>query len=370
VSGFWHPLSGVFLENPRALASPRVLKLLLSVGPVVLRYAGDRMWPALEDGRTFEAVPIETRPPRPGTGLVAATGGVVDVWRVVAADAQTVRLVADSDPAEACDLPIGDVLAEIPELASTDVGPGSRCGRRRRLECEERRRAADPDPDPALTVRTKYEAQAAHYAAGSARMITPETARWFAREVPSATRVLVVGSGAGREAVELADAGYWVHGIDFSEAMTDHAIAYGGRCGSAATFECRDLREWRPEDRSFGAAFFTYDVYSFLPSAADRREALARLRDGLGPDGRLFLSARLVFRVRDRRSLAVQHGRAQRAGRSSERGDSHTRFLSPEGRLGRAFVHLFEPLELVEEVESAGWRVIDARPGHLHFHAR
>jgi len=43
VRGFWHPLSAVYLDRPRVLASPAVLKLMLAgEGRAQVVYAGDR----------------------------------------------------------------------------------------------------------------------------------------------------------------------------------------------------------------------------------------------------------------------------------------------------------------------------------------
>lgn len=47
----WHPISAVLLNDPPVMAGAAALRLLLRAGPITLRYAGDRMAPAVRHGQ-------------------------------------------------------------------------------------------------------------------------------------------------------------------------------------------------------------------------------------------------------------------------------------------------------------------------------
>jgi hypothetical protein len=114
--------------------------------------------------------------------------------------------------------------------------------------------------------------------------------------------------------------GYEVLGIDFSPRMVEAARVAAKARGSTAVFVVGDLREHAEPEGSLAAVVFTYDVYSFIPTAAARRQTLEALRRSLGPEGRLFLSARRRSQAKDRAILTVQWlaglfaGRAHRVG--------------------------------------------------------
>ena len=76
--GFWHPLSAVYLSQPRVLASPAVLRLLMAgEGRAELVYAGDRMWPAIRHGDTLLVSPLTASPPVEGDVVLTVEGGVL-----------------------------------------------------------------------------------------------------------------------------------------------------------------------------------------------------------------------------------------------------------------------------------------------------
>jgi hypothetical protein len=52
VRPFWHPLSSVDLSDPPSFATPVLIRLFARAPEgLALRYAGDRMWPAVRHGQ-------------------------------------------------------------------------------------------------------------------------------------------------------------------------------------------------------------------------------------------------------------------------------------------------------------------------------
>src|SRR5262249_7184303 len=141
-------------------------------------------------------------------------------------------------------------------------------------------------------VRLKYETQAPFYAGAEGTDIEESLRLWILREIPKGRRILVAGSGTGRECFALARQGYEVSGVDFSPAMVDRARQEAQRLGLPVQFHAADLRAHRAPAASLGAVIFTYEVYSFLPRTAQRIRLLSDMRAWLEPGGKIFLSAR------------------------------------------------------------------------------
>ena len=362
MSAFWHPLSAVYLDEPRVLASPAVLRLMLSgEGRAVVRYAGDRMWPALRHGQALEITPLAGRAPEDGEVVLTVDEGVPDLLRVLRAKGK-LELVADAGDETGRRVAEADLLGH----ASLDRRrPGARSWVRVKLDLAEAWRGRpESGADPATSVREKYDAQSTHYARAGDPDLEPSLAARIAASVPRGGRVLVAGSGVGREALALAGMGYVVVGIDFSPRMVEASRAAAAARGIDAAFTVGDLREHEEPAGSLAAVVFTYDVYSFVPTVAARRGILERLRRSLGPDGRLFLSARRRSALSDRAILSVQWLAARLAGRPVAWGDSHTRWLDAAGRLRRSFVHVFTPRALEAELRGAGFSPEGWEGGH------
>ena len=363
--GFWHPISAVYLDRPRVLASPAVLRLLMAgEGRVEVVYAGDRMWPAIRHGQALVISPVETSSPKDGDVVLTVDGGIPDVMRL-AEIGGAAAVTADADPGP----PRPVIPAEL-------LGRIERAPRRRRLRrsiartwLDLREAAAGPDAqdDPAQTVRQKYDDQAVHYDRLDAAAIDPGLAARVLERVPRGARVLVAGSGAGREAFELERLGYDVRGVDFSPRMVELAQAEAVRRGSSATFTAADLRSHDEPSGSLGAVVFTYDVYSFVPGMRDREALLTRLCLWLAEGGAVFLSARRTQRLWDHAVLWMQWlARAGRFRRSAW-GDSHTRWLDASGNLRRSFVHVFTDARLDREAAAANLRRVSWEAGHGLF---
>jgi len=363
VKPFWHPLSTVLLDAPRCFATTTLVRMMLGAeGRVRMIYAGDRMWPALRHGAAFELIPLPSGPVARGTLVLAAPDGIPDLLRVAAADGESVRLVADSDPGSEWAASSAALLgtARLPIRASS-----RRRARLRRLTLdlqEAWRGRVDREENPAATVQDKYESQATHYARDASAM-DPRLLERIRQRADAGGSLLVLGSGVGTECLTLAASGFRVTGVDFSPAMVRFAREEAQRRGVAIDFRLADVRTLAFPPGGFDALLFTYDVYSFLPSRADRVALLRRLATWLAQDGTIFLSARRLRSGYERLILSLQWLALQRGG-FGEWGDSHTRWIPGDGSLRRSFVHVFTEGALREEAERAGFRIESWEGGH------
>lgn len=362
---FWHPVSAVYLSEPRVLASPSMLRLVLSgEGRAEVVYAGDRMWPTLRHGQALVVTPVLGSVPLAGDVVLANEGGILDVVRLAAGGGEP-AVVADADPAPPRSIAPGGLFGRIEQAPQRRMR--NRSHARLILDLlEAALRAPDPAEDRAQGVRDKYDEQAVHYER-HAMALEPRLAESVAGRVPRGSRILVAGSGAGREAFDLERMGYQVTGVDFAPLMVAAARAEAARRGSSATFEVADLRTYEHAAGSLGAVVFTYDVYSFVPEARDRTAILARLARWLAPGGVLFLSARRAEGVWDHALLTLQWlARMARLGPAAW-GDSHARRLDAAGNLRRSFVHVFTDRGLDREAAAAGFRRASWEGGHGLF---
>jgi SAM-dependent methyltransferase len=353
------------LDDPRALASPTIIKMFLaSERRATIVYAGDRMWPTLRHGQELLIQP-STSPPKLGDVVLVRDGGLLDVLRV-ARTKDGIAVAADADPAPPRQIDAKDVAGRID--AAAPRGPFSAAFLRRLLDWVEAVTVRpDVTEDPADTVLQKYDEQAPNYARLDSDALEPSLRARLKTHVPRGACVLVAGSGTGREAFALEELGYVVRGVDFSANMTAIAQSAALKQGLRATFTAADLRTHDETRGSLGAVVFTYDVYSFVPGAADRVSLLNRIRDWLAPSGALFLSARRVGGVRDRAVLTIQSLARSARRRPGEWGDSHTRWLDQSGRLRRSFVRVFSDAQIDREAALAGFRRQSWEGGHGLF---
>jgi SAM-dependent methyltransferase len=354
VKPLWHPLSTLLLTDPPCLANPALLRMLLPAGPLELRYAGDRMWPTLRHGDTVRVERADGAQLRPGSLVVVAPDGIPDLLRVRTARAGRLTLAADADPRGtwSCD---GDaVLARVPGRHRGSPGMWRRHARRVRLELAEARRGRpDEGVDPGASVKNKYDQQAEFYVRGAESAVERRLFERLEALAARDGRILVVGSGAGKECFELARRGYTVLGIDFAEAMVRASREQAAKLGLDVDLRQGDVAELVMPAASLGTVLFTYDVYSFVPGRARRVELLRRIAGWLGPGAPLLVSARRVRSSWERLLLGVT--RLSSGGRRGfEPGDSHTRWIDATGRLRRSYVHVFTPAEFRHEVQSAG----------------
>ena len=362
MSAFWHPLSAIYMQDPRALASPSVVRMLLaSEGAADLLYAGDRMWPALRHGQAIRVVP-RGAPPAPGDVVLAASGGILDVVRVQPRG-EEMDASYDADPAAPRPLREDEVLGRV-DAAPRRI-PVPPAWRRALLDIvEAAAHGPDRDDEPETSVRAKYDEQAPHYARMETDPLEPALREAVRRAFAPGAAVLVAGSGTGREALALEAMGFAVRGIDFSPRMVAAAAQEASRRGARASFQVADLRAHDEPAGSLGGIFFTYDVYSFIAGRRERVDVLRRMARWLTPDGALLLSARRWTRAREAATLAIQVLAHPRVRPAAEWGDSHTRWLDGTGAMRRSFVHLASDRRLDEEAAAAGFRRVDWQGGH------
>ena len=99
-------------------------------------------------------------------------------------------------------------------------------------------------------------------------------------------RALDLACGEGRNALWLAERGWDVLGVDFSEVAIAKARTRAGEAaGGRATFLCADLLDFEPERTAFDLVVV---LFLQLP-AAERRLVLGRAASALAPGGTLLV---------------------------------------------------------------------------------
>ena len=366
----WHPVSSVFMPDPPVLATPVLLNLLLSSGTgTELLYAGDRMWPALRHGSRVHVTAPEGEP-APGRMVLCNLHGVVDILRVSEVRAGALILAGDADG--------GATISILPEQVLGLVsGPGRPVSGFRRSLCrqvldlgETFNTWSESNSDPSGSVLSKYDYQAPFYADTPGDGIEADLLQWIRTEVPAGGSILVAGCGAGRECIALALEGYRVAGIDFSPGMIELASKSAESRKLNIRFQIADLRTHREPVCSLDAVLFTYDVYSFVPTADERITALTHIGNWLRPGGVVFLSARRVGGLRMKAILSLQWVFRRLRGLAGGWGAGHTRWIAGDASLRRSFVQHFTAGMLYRETGSAGFVMGRRSGGHTILRKR
>jgi SAM-dependent methyltransferase len=111
-------------------------------------------------------------------------------------------------------------------------------------------------------------------------------------------RALDLGSGEGGDAVWLAEHGWDVTAVDFSEVAISRARSLAEGRGLRVRWILADLVSFEPEHGAFDLAVMLY--IHIAPS--DRRAVLGRASDALAPGGTVLVVAH------DRSNLTEGHG--------------------------------------------------------------
>jgi SAM-dependent methyltransferase len=130
---------------------------------------------------------------------------------------------------------------------------------------------------------------------------TSEPNRFLVAEAAAlpAGRALDVACGEGRNAVWLAERGWRVTGVDFSEVGLEKARALAKARGVQAEWAAADLLRYTPEPQAFDLVLVFY-----LQVPAAERQAIVRA-GAVAPGGRFLLVGH------DRRNLEHGHGGPQ-----------------------------------------------------------
>lgn len=100
-------------------------------------------------------------------------------------------------------------------------------------------------------------------------------------------RILDVPCGYGRHALELAQRGFRVTGVDISPQLLARAREAAAASGVAAEFHRADMRRLRYRQR-FDAALNLFSSFGYFGDAGDL-QVLKKFRRALRPEGRLVL---------------------------------------------------------------------------------
>jgi SAM-dependent methyltransferase len=111
-------------------------------------------------------------------------------------------------------------------------------------------------------------------------------------------RALDVACGEGRNAVWLAERGWDVTGVDFSDVALEKARELARSRNVEARWVQADLLDYRPEPRAFDLVL----VFYLQVPAAERREIVRAVAEGVAANGTLLLVGH------DRSNLEHGHG--------------------------------------------------------------
>lgn len=179
---------------------------------------------------------------------------------------------------------------------------------------------------------------------------------WDALQLAAGARVLDVGCGPGRHALELARRGAVVHGIDIAQTFVEI-----GRSAAAAehldvTFERGDARELRsqPSRSADAAVCLCQGAFGLMTESGDDQGVLDGLVHQVRPGGLIALSAFNAY-------FAVKYHEAARFDADSGVSHETTEIRSPSGEVRSAdlWTGCYTPRELRLMMSRAGADVVD-----------
>lgn len=103
-------------------------------------------------------------------------------------------------------------------------------------------------------------------------------------------RILDIGCGTGRHAIELARRGYRVTGVDLSEAQLRLAREKAAQAGVEVEFQRRDATEPHFREEFDAAVMFCEGAFSLMETDAKNHAVLRHAGTALRPGGKLMLT--------------------------------------------------------------------------------
>jgi SAM-dependent methyltransferase len=185
----------------------------------------------------------------------------------------------------------------------------------------------------------------------------------YARFLKTADRILLVGSGAGRDLVGLLKLGYRVEGLDVAAravACSRHLLEQERLTAEVHTgaIEAVEL------PGSFDAFIFSWCCYSYIPQLATRVGVLSKVKAQLNPAGRVLIS--YIPAERPPRLLANRLTRfAGRITGSDWRPEPGDVVEASADWRGIHYEHRFSASDFEREACAAGLRVVFHERGEV-----
>lgn len=179
-------------------------------------------------------------------------------------------------------------------------------------------------------------------------------------------RILLIGSGAGRDLLALRELGHEITGLEPVPELVTLSRENLRKRKLAAVVLSAPVQEARLEGQ-FDVMVFSPGIYSCVPGSAQRVATLRRLRNHLVPGGRMLVSyCAFVRQSRFSRWVTRAGTLVGRADWRPERGDVFSR--DHAARRVLRFEHLFSPGDVRRECEAAGLHVVRDRLESSPFH--
>ena len=180
--------------------------------------------------------------------------------------------------------------------------------------------------------------------------------RFYSRHLRAGDRILLAGSGTGRDLIGLRRLGYEVTGVEPSAEVVEIARQHLDRLGMSAPM-LTGLIQTVDLSGPYNVVIFSNGCYSLIQGTAMRVAALRRVAQHLAPDGRILVS----YPPRRSQSmlgrwLTSAAARMSGAGWTPEAGDTFVPDVHTRGAIG--FQHKFAPFEFAHECEAAGLTLI------------
>jgi SAM-dependent methyltransferase len=181
--------------------------------------------------------------------------------------------------------------------------------------------------------------------------------RLFAAHLRPGDRILVAGSGTGRDVIPLLAAGYDVVALEFAPGANSVAKQVLAARGIAIQIVEGGIEDAELPSQ-FDAIVLSNRMYSYVPVRSRRVAALRRLSSALKPGGRVLLSYLEVDRPMSDRSVRLSNAVA-RLCRTDWRLEPHDTFLHRDRAGILRYEHLFLPAHAAEEAVEAGYRIVE-----------